>query len=178
METFHINRMVAVTSNPRRCHFANAPSLITVNRTYGNGTAQEWLTYMVSDISEFSGARNKITPGQINQIVQLITVEYGYLNMAEIMLFCRRFKSGYYGSFYSSVDPMTIMAGLKLFIRERADAWNVRYSEQAAKRLEEELHNPDNMSYDEWQIVKQMQSEYEMFVPGICNPFSQKQETL
>ena len=170
LATFHINRMVDITRNPRRCYFTNAPTLAVVNLAYGNGTAQEWLTYMVTDISEFSGARNKITPGQITQLVQLITGNYWYLNMAEIMLFCRRFKSGCYGSFYSSVDPMTIMAGLKLFVRERAEAYNTRYAEQAAKRLEEQLHDPANMDYYEWQIIHQMQREYEMIVPGICNP--------
>lgn len=170
METFHINRLFAITNNPRRCHFSNAPTLCDVNLAYGNGTAQEWLTYLMTDLSEFSGVRNKITVGQIGQLVQLITGDYWYLNMAEIMLFCRRFKAGNYGTFYGNVDPMTIMAGLKVFVRERADAYSAHYADKQNKHINEQLHDPNNMTYDEWQIIHQMQREYEMIVPGICNP--------
>lgn len=124
----------------------------------------------MTDLSEFSGVRNKITVGQICQLVQLITDDFWYLNLAELMLFSRRFKAGNYGTFYGNVDPMTIMAGLQSFIRERADAYSQHYAEQQSKALDEQLNDPRNMSYEEWQIIHQMQREYEMIVPGICNP--------
>lgn len=136
LQTFHVNRQLELTKEPARCHFSNAPSLWNVNIVYGFGTAQEWLTYQIADLSEFSGARDKITDRQLDQIIQLITDDYGFLNMAEIMLFCRRFKKGTYDKFYGSVDPIAIMKGLNEFCRERNDAyakrereWHERYDQ-------------------------------------------------
>lgn len=162
MRTFHINRQIELTKEPERCHFQNAPTLWTVNLAYGFGTAQEWLTYQITDLSEFSGARGKITDGQLDQIVQLITDDYGFLNMAEIMLFCRRFKRGLYDKFYGSVDPIAIMQGLNEFCRERNEAYDKRERELQAQKTRQYLHNPDNMPYEEYIIIKQMTAEYEM----------------
>lgn len=122
MATFHVDRQVAYTRDPSRCHFGKAPTLNAVNAAFGRGTAEEWLTFQLGNLSEFSGAREKITNEQIGQLAQLIRGDYGFLNMAEMMLFCRRFKAGHYGEFYGSVDPITIMRGLRAFCTERANA--------------------------------------------------------
>ena len=90
LQTFHVDRQMELTKDPERCFFQNAPTLWNVNIGYGFGTAQEWLAYQIADLSEFSGARDKITDRQLDQIIQLITDDYGFLNMAEIMLFCRK----------------------------------------------------------------------------------------
>ena len=94
LQTFHVDRQMELTKDPERCCFQTAPTLWNVNIGYGFGTAQEWLAYQIADLSEFSGARDKITDRQLDQIIQLITDDYGLLNMAEIILFCRRFKKG------------------------------------------------------------------------------------
>lgn len=151
-----------LTKSASRCHFANAPTLWTINQAYGFGTAQEWLIYQITDLSEFSGARSKITDRQIDQVVQLITDDYGYLNMAEIMLFCRRFKSGCYDKFYGVVDPIAIMQGLSEFCKERISAWIKREAQLQSEKLERDLHNPANMSREEYDIIDQVRREYAM----------------
>lgn len=118
MLTFHVDRQSDLTQNPERCYFQNAPSLWTVNAAYGNGTAQEWLVYQITNLSEFSGARAKLTDTQLNETVQLIVDHYGFLNMAEVMLFCRLFKCGKFDKFYGTVDPMAIMQGINTFCRD------------------------------------------------------------
>ncbi len=162
MQTFHVNRQMELTGVPERCHFQNAPTLWTANLAYGYGTAQEWLAFQIADLSEFSGARDKITDGQLDQIVQLITEDYGYLNMAEIMLFCRRFKKGMYGKFYGTVDPMAIMDGLNEFCRERKEAYAVRAMELEREQRRQSLNNPDNMTREEYDIIRQITAEYTM----------------
>ena len=162
LQTFHVDKQVELTKSPVKCYFTNAPTLWDINNAYGFGTAQEWLTYQITDLSEFSGARDKITDRQLDQIIQLITDDYGFLNMAEIMLFCRRFKKGSYDKFYGSVDPIAIMQGLNVFCRERTEAYVLR-----ERRLQEvkdwnAKHNPNNMTYEEAIIINQMQAEYEM----------------
>ena len=151
-----------LTKDPERCFFQNAPTLWNVNIGYGFGTAQEWLAYQIADLSEFSGARDKITDRQLDQIIQLITDDYGFLNMAEIMLFCRRFKKGSYDKFYGSVDPIAIMKGLNEFVRERNEAYAKRERTQQERKEWQDSHNPNIMSREEWEIIKQMTAEYEM----------------
>lgn len=162
LQTFHIDKQMELTKDPERCYFQNAPTLWTVNLAYGFGTAQEWLAYQITDLSEFSGARDKITDRQLDQIIQLITDDYGFLNMAEIMLFCRRFKRGLYDKFYGSVDPIAIMKGLNEFVRERNEAYAKRERTQQERKEWQDAHNPNIMSREEWDIIKQVQAEYEM----------------
>ena len=162
LQTFRIDKQIELTNIPERCFFQNAPTLWTVNLAYGFGTAQEWLAYQITDLSEFSGAKDKITDRQLDQIIQLITDDYGFLNMAEIMLFCRRFKRGLYGKFYGSVGPIAIMQGLNEFCRERNEAYAQREKEQQERKDLWNLLNPTNMSHEEAIIVNQMQAEYEM----------------
>lgn len=162
LQTFHVDRQMELTKDPERCFFQNAPTLWNVNVGYGFGTAQEWLAYQIADLSEFSGARDKITDRQLDQIIQLITDDYGFLNMAEIMLFCRRFKKGSYDKFYGSVDPIAIMKGLNEFVRERNEAYAKRERTQQERKEWQDAHNPNIMSREEWDIIKQVQAEYEM----------------
>lgn len=151
-----------LTKDPERCYFQNAPTLWTVNLAYGFGTAQEWLAYQITDLSEFSGARDKITDRQLDQIIQLITDDYGFLNMAEIMLFCRRFKKGSYDKFYGSVDPIAIMQGLNVFCRERNEAYAKRDRKLQEIKDWDDRWNPNNMTHEEAIIINQMQAEYAM----------------
>lgn len=162
LQTFHVDKQVELTKSPERCYFTNAPTLWNVNIAYGFGTAQEWLAYQITDLSEFSGARDKITDRQLDQIIQLITDDYGFLNMAEIMLFCRRFKKGSYDKFYGSVDPIAIMKGLNEFVRERNEAYAKRDRHLQEVKDWEALHNPNNMTHEEAIIINQMQAEYAM----------------
>ena len=162
LQTFRIDKQIELTNIPERCFFQNAPTLWTVNLAYGFGTAQEWLAYQITDLSEFSGAKDKITDRQLDQIIQLITDDYGFLNMAEIMLFCRRFKKGSYDKFYGSVDPIAIMKGLNEFVRERNEAYAKRDRHLQEVKDWDDMHNPNNMTHEEAIIINQMQAEYEM----------------
>lgn len=162
LQTFCIDKQIELTNIPERCFFQNAPTLWTVNLAYGFGTAQEWLAYQITDLSEFSGAKDKITDRQLDQIIQLITDDYGFLNMAEIMLFCRRFKKGSYDKFYGSVDPIAIMKGLNVFCRERNEAYAKRDRWLQEVKDWDDRWNPNNMTHEEAIIINQMQAEYAM----------------
>lgn len=159
--SFHINRQTELTSNAGRCYFTNAPTLARINSAYGHKTAETWLMAQFADLSEFSGARDKISQEQARQTVQLVVDEYWYLNLAEIMLFCRRFKLGRYGKFYGTVDPIAITGGLKEFCRERLEAFAQREAQLAAERLERDKHNPLNISRKEYERAKREGRESE-----------------
>ena len=74
-----------------------------MTRLYGEGLTRGWLTAQLVNLSEFSGARDKINDMQLRELVQLIISDKYFLNMAEIMLFCHRFKTGRYEKLYGTV---------------------------------------------------------------------------
>ena len=141
---------MTITNDPSYCIFGNAPTLWTVNKTYGNGTAEEWLVYQFSDLSEFAGESKKINPQQLLQISQLMVADFGYLKMAEVMLFVRRFKTGRYGTFYGNVDPLVIMDSVGRFLVERNDTIDARCHELEIRRISADLGDKRNISYQDY----------------------------
>lgn len=64
------------------------------------------------------------------------------------MLFFYRFKSGRYGHFYGSVDPLVITCSLQEFINERGCAIAQNEQEERERRNIEEREGV--ISYDEY----------------------------
>ena len=68
------------------------------------------------------------------------------------MLFFFQFKSGKYGRFYGSVDPLVITTSLRDFLKERGNAYFDRQSEE--NRIDANNMSKNAISYDEWQKMK------------------------
>lgn len=125
-----------------------APSLRVVNEAFGKGTVQSWLAFQLRDLSEFSGAKEKLGIGQIDDITEVIMSQYPFLKVTELMYFFLLFKSGKFGKFYGAVDGLAIMEALREFIDDRNDKiyrWNqeeerrkneAKEAEEARKREE------------------------------------------
>lgn len=127
----------------------NYPTLTEVNITYGEGTADNWLTTQLADLSLFTGAKN-FDKYQQSQTARLIASQYYYLKITELLVFFAWFKSGRYGKFYGSVDPMQITCALREFMEDRNEQI-VKYeqAERERKIAEERKANP-TCSYEEW----------------------------
>lgn len=143
-----------MTNNADRVFFSDSPTLSDVRRLYGQSAAKAWLVAQLVNISEFCGARTKITDTQAIELAELICGEYFFLKLPEFMLFCRRFKSGRYRQFYGSVDPMAIMASVREFLAERNEAYFRHENEMNQRRAEE-----DSAA---WQFIRQATDEYSM----------------
>ncbi len=93
---------------------------------------------------------------QLRELVQLIISDKYFLNMAEIMLFCHRFKTGRYEKLYGTVDPMAIMRSLREFLYERNDAFH----EKEQKALDEKMRRDslNAVSYREY-LERKMKDE-------------------
>lgn len=115
------------------CFFGNYPTLWDISNAFSRNTPVIWLVPQLYDLSEYCGCRDKLDENQLKQCAMLITDNYGYLKITELMLFFYRFKLSRYGRFYGSVDPIIIMEALRNFIQERNDA----YSEHE-QRIQEE----------------------------------------
>lgn len=139
----------------------STPSLGLVRRAYGDNLAESWLMVMLSDVNEYSGVQHKMEPEQIEDLAMVLLDEYGYLRVAEFMLFFRRFKAGNYGRFYGAVDPGVITLGLRDFLSERL---------REKERIERQLRDDDArrayneaqekcITYDQWLAIKKQNLE-------------------
>lgn len=104
--------------------FGNAPTLNGLCRAYNDPSAgEQWLMPQLYDLGEYAGVRGKMDAQQTRQLARLIKTNWGYLKTSELMLFFWGYKSGRYGTFFGSVDPMRIAEAMReSFLPERAAA--------------------------------------------------------
>lgn len=139
----------AFARQPEIAVMGDYPTLTKVCQAYGSTASAQWLLPQIVDASLFVGAKN-LDKRQQMQLAQVIATEYRHLKVTELLLFFHRFKTGRYGHFYGSVDPMVITCALRTFIAERNELI-ARYEQQRREQEEEEYRkNHPPMSYDEW----------------------------
>lgn len=146
------------------CFFGNHPTLAELKNIYGNNTPVMWLMPQLYDLSEYCGCKDKLQGKPLEQCAGVIATEFFYLKTTELMLFFYRFKSGRYGHFYGSVDPLKITTSLRTFIEERA--CEIERKEQQIREERERESRKTVMSYQEYlelnKICEQIEAEYYM----------------
>lgn len=143
----------AFASRPDSCYFGDYPTLGELNAAYGKTMAAQWLVAQLTNLSEFSGARD-VTVLQLEELSRVVAQEYHWLKITELMLFFYRFKTGRYGRFYGSVDPLVVTTALREFLAERNAAY-ARHEQLERERKEEEerkAHPP--ITREEWLRLK------------------------
>lgn len=119
LTAFNPSKQVAYTKDVARAFLGKAPSLGLLAKAFGPNTRDAWLDIQLTDLAVFSGCKEKFSEGQTEQLVDIIAEEYGHLKVTELMYFFRRFKSGDYGRFYGTVDPLVVTCALREFADER-----------------------------------------------------------
>ena len=140
--------------HPDSCYFGDYPTLAELNNAYGRTMASQWLVAQLTNLSEFSGARD-VTAHQLEDLSRIVAQEYHWLKITELLLFFYKFKTGSYGRFYGAVDPLVITTALREFIGDRNTAY-ARHEQEERERLEEEerkAHPP--VSREEWLRMKE-----------------------
>lgn len=140
-ETYNPDGQAKLCRNVSDCWFGEHPTLILLDNTYQKDVAEAWLVPQLANISEYSGAKDKLTKEQVKDCAFVIRNNYGYLKVSELMLFCHRFKSGEYGDFYGGVSPLTITTALRKFIHDRAVAIDRKEQEKREEEMEESRKN-------------------------------------
>lgn len=133
------------------------PTLTDLNNSYGKTFAEQWLYPQITDLSTFTGAKN-LDKDQIQKLASVISIEYHYLKVTEIMLFFYLFKTGRYGRFYGTVDPMVITCAMRDFIKER-NLFIIKYEEEQARIKAESQPKIPTMSYEEYLKVKESEQK-------------------
>ena len=135
------------------------PTLTDINAAYGNNMAQKWLMPQLADLSLYTGAKN-LTQRQMLQLANIISTEYHYLKVTELLMFFHRFKAGAYGQFYGNVDPMVVTCALRTFIQERSDIIARCEQEQREKRKADEIKRNPPISREDWELIKPIAAMY------------------
>jgi hypothetical protein len=127
-----------------------------LSSTYGDETPIEWLKIQFGSLNDFAEVSTKIAKEQLSELSEIFLSEYYYINAAEICFFIARFKSGKYGRFYGSIDPLKITSAMLDYVSERRKdierKERERYRNQREKEIEERGDN--RISYAEYIEIK------------------------
>ena len=145
---FNPDLQMKVCKDAELCLFGDAPVLSELNMTYGEMTATMWLIPQLYNLSEYCGCKDKLQGQALEECAGIIAAEYYYLKVSELMLFFYRFKSGRYGRFYGSVDPLVITTSLMAFMEERNNAIAERERMERMKKQEEDRKKA--ITYEEY----------------------------
>lgn len=143
----------------RKVFTGTAPKLGHLEQAYGRKTPAAWLAIQLADLAEWAGCRQKLRPEQLDELATMMLRDCGHWNMAEVMLFCQRFKRGQYGKFYGAVDPMVVMQAVHEFANERNIAVE-QYRRQAETQAKAEQERAYELE------VQRLRQRYAARVPG------------
>lgn len=145
---FNPSAQYEICTSDGNCFFGEYPTLDGLRVAYGNNAPVMWLIPQLFDLSEYSGCGSKMNEAQLEECATVITQNFGFLKVSEFMLFMWQFKSGRYGRFYGSIDPLIITVSLRDFLRERFYAHERRQREQKEKEDGREANA--RAGRDEW----------------------------
>lgn len=138
LDTYHADYLFKRQLVEDDCLFGEYPTLFSLGKDFDGKFPATWLMVHLHDLSEYCGCRDKLSGHALQQCASVISKEYGYLKVTELILFFYRFKAGQYGRFYGSVDPIVITTALRDFLKERAIAYNRHEQDKARKAKEED----------------------------------------
>lgn len=134
--TFNPDLQAACGANVERSFTGTAPAISSLVAAYGAKAVRVWVYAQLENLNVFVGAKNKIEPSQMSMLADIIITDYFYLKASELLLFFHQLKSGRYGKFYGSVDPMQVSVALTEFAAYRRD---MIFRLENEKRISESL---------------------------------------
>ena len=148
LQTFNPDVQSVMSGNLGQCFYGDFPTLASVKAAFGSNAPAMWLVPQLYNLSEFCGCREKLQGAPLEECARVIATEFYYLKVSELMLFFHRFKTGRYGRFYGSVDPLVITTSLREFIRERNNELFIH--EQKIREQKEMEERKNAISYEEY----------------------------
>ncbi len=135
-------------SHIERCFSGSAPTLVDLRNAYGSSAPATWLVPQLDNIATFSGAKQKMSDSQVEDLADTITINFFWLKVTELMVFFQWFKSGRYGKFYGAVDPLTITNAIRSFLKDRNDA--LMKIDQKERERKQEEDAKDAISFEQY----------------------------
>lgn len=144
------------------CAEVNSPMLSTLAQAYPaittdkgekvESTAITWMQAHLVAVSQYVNVKIKMSDWQMNALCQQLIADYPYITMMEFILFCARLRSGRYGSFYGSIDPLIITKAFSSFMDDRNQDYGKRYERERKERaeLEAEESRRNSISWEDY----------------------------
>lgn len=139
--------------------------------TISEGAAISFMNAHLLVVSDFVGAKSKITDTQLRSVGEHILTLFPTLTMVEFILFCARLRAGRYGGFYGSVDPQKILMAFEDFLEDRKHDYHAKEEAERKAREEEESRKAKEnaMSYEDLQkafAAGKLQNVKRLFTAG------------
>lgn len=119
MITFNKNIQPLTAANAERAYLGTAPTLTLIRKCYSNKILIIWIIAQLENLNDFIGVNQKMNIHQMEELAQIIAIDYHYLKVTELHLFLHRLKGGRYGEFFGNIDPILITKALRTFASER-----------------------------------------------------------
>lgn len=150
-----------------QCGQIPSPMLGAVSEAYKGESpydvAVSWMKGQMVAASAFINVSQKMNEWQLVSLCRQMLEENPEIKMSEFILFCARLRSGHYGRFYGTINPMDILMAYAKFKDEReidkARKWEQDEADRIAKQDEADKLNA--ISYPEWIRRKQETSRKE-----------------
>lgn len=143
------------TIDEHRCYFGTAPKLSHLVFAYGKSAPIEWLSYQILDLNRYANCK-PMTDHQVRELASIISREYFFLSLTELMLFFAKVKSAEYGQlFFGAVDPIPLMIALRRFAEERAEIVRKHEEEELRVERERDAHRPGILKPHEVQALRE-----------------------
>lgn len=152
LHTFNPDYQQQICADVDVCYFGDFPTLSKLRAGYGTTAAATWLVPQLYNLSEYCGCRDKLQGNPLKECAFVISTEFHYLKVSELMLFFHRFKAGRYGRFYGAVDPLIITESLRAFCKERWLAYDER--EQQIREQQEAEHRKTAITHEQYLKLK------------------------
>lgn len=148
---YNPDTQMEICSDTQLCITGDYPTLAEMRRDYGSTIPTAWLVPQLQNLSWYCGVRDKLNANQLEECASIIAADFSYLKVSELMLFFHRFKSGRYGKFYGTVDPVLICQTLREFIKERNN--EIDRIEAEERRLKREESAKKAVTWEEYCIM-------------------------
>lgn len=143
-----------------------APTFHDISNFWGEEATIFWLRFHIAETFAFLGIYDTVSKFQVQQTADLIISHeiYGQLTLSEFLCFLQRFKMGSYGKIYQSnrPNPQEFLMCLQPFWNELCQERGKLAEKERQERISRELHNPDNMTREEYEEIKMITRMYEM----------------
>jgi hypothetical protein len=147
---------------------ARAPTFHDVSAFWGENSTRFWLRFHIAETFAFLGIYDTASKYQVQHTADLIMQHeiYGQLTLSEFICFLQRFKMGTYGKIYQSnrPNPQEFLMCLQPFWNELCQERGKMSEQERLSKMSDALHDPDNMTREEYLEIRQIELEYEMIV--------------
>lgn len=125
----------------QRCHRGKAPSIMAAVAEYGIEAVGEVVGALVDDFVSFTPARSVFSDNHRRQICWVIITQYRTMKITQLMLFFVKCKSGFFGKFYTNIEPMDITIALSKWQEICDKELSQMYYQRARELCEQDLED-------------------------------------